>query len=305
VRRAFLVLLVLLIGVPVLFAQDPGGPQGAPSIVLAPGNPPLTLEMCSRLADFFEWLFDLRLSPAQRALITSKLLQSWTSGDQAAIQSVVASTALLDQLQREPEEKRKQLREESWRQLLESFRQQAPGTLAHLIAGFYAEAHKADGSGGPGAQPRASGAAGSGRVPAELVGEWIARRGSGTTYVNPTTGQSSGTDSTVDSYKILADGTYEHGILMQSALYGCSTRIFGRELGAVRVQGARFTLTPQPGTLESKNSCTPSLNENKTTEFGPESYDWRIQQDQYGTALCLVRVSDSASACYYREVATR
>src|SRR5688572_20031355 len=44
------------------------------------------------------------------------------------------------------------------------------------------------------------------RVPTELVGEWIARRGSGGSYVNPTTGQHSGPNATVESYKIFANG---------------------------------------------------------------------------------------------------
>ena len=291
-KRILLVLMVLLLGASASLAQG----------VLAPGSPPLTLEMSEQTASFFEWLFDLRLSPAQRALITSKLLQSWTSGDQAAIKAVVASTSLFEQLRGEPEEKRRQLREESWRGLLESFRQQPPGTLAHLIAGFYAEAHPPAPSDGAKAQAPTSGApAGSGRVPAELVGEWIARRGSGSSYVNPSTGENSGPNATVDSYEIFANGTYEHGLLMQSALYGCTTTIFGRELGAVTVQGPKFTLAPQPGTLDTKNTCSPSLNEHKATEFGRETYDWRIQQDEYGTALCLKRTSDGASACYYRQ----
>jgi hypothetical protein len=301
-RRALSVMMVLLLAASASFAQGAGAPQAAPSVVLAPGNPPLTLEMCDQIASFFAWLFDLRLSQAQRALITSKVLQSWTSGDQAAINSVVSSATLYAQLQTAPEEERRQLREESWRGLLESFRQQAPGTLAHLIAGFYAEAHPAEASAGAKPQPPMSGMiSGSGRVPAELVGEWIARRGSGSSYVNPTTGEHSGPNATVDSYKIFANGTYEHGMLMQSALSGCTTTIFGHELGAVSVQGATFTLAPQPGTLDYKSSCSPSLDEKKATEFGPEAYGWRIQQDEHGTALCLQKVSDGASACYYRQ----
>ena len=139
------------------------------------------------------------------------------------------------------------------------------------------------------------------RVPAELVGEWIARRGSGSSYINPNTGQSCGANATIDSYKIFADGTYEHSILIQSSLYNCTLTTVGRETGPISVQASTFLLTPRPGTLDSKNSCSPSLNEKKQTNFDPETYSWRIQRNEYGLELCLQRSSDGASACYQKQ----
>jgi hypothetical protein len=184
--------------------------------------------------------------------------------------------------------------------LLDAFVGDSADSLAQLLLSVYKASHpgavitaKKQAAGNPTAVP--------GGVPAELVGEWIARRGSGSSYVNPNTGQTGGPNATIDSYKILADGTYEHSMLMQSSLYNCTTTIVGRETGPINVQGATFTLTPRPGTLDSKNTCSPSLNENKQTTFNPETYSWRIQRGEYGLELCLQRSRDGANACYLKQ----
>jgi hypothetical protein len=107
-------------------------------------------------------------------------------------------------------------------------------------------------------------------------------------------------NATIDSYKIFADGTYEHSILIQSALYNCTTTTFGRETGPIVVQGATFTITPRPGTLEHKNSCSPSLNSREQTTWQPKTLSWRIQRNEYGLELCMQQ-SDGASGCYQKQ----
>jgi len=183
--------------------------------------------------------------------------------------------------------------------LLDAFVADSEDSLAQLLLSVYKASH-------PGAvitpkkQAAVSPTSVPTRVPAELVGEWMARRGSGSSYINPNTGQTSGPNATLDSYKIFADGTYEHSILMQSSLYNCTTTIFGRETGPIVVQGATFTITPRPGTLEHKNNCSPSMNRLEQTTFDPKTLSWRIQRNEYGLELCLQQ-SDGASACYQRQ----
>jgi hypothetical protein len=184
--------------------------------------------------------------------------------------------------------------------LLDAFAKDPGDSMAQLLLSVYKSAHPeaAANQKVPPVSVEKPGAVTG--VPPELVGEWIARRGSGGSYVNPTTGQSSGTNATVESYKIFANGTYEHGMFMQSALYNCTTTIFGREVGPIKVQGASFTITPQTGTVESKNSCSPGLNERKQTDFPPKTLSWRIQRGEFGLELCLEDANRS-SACYLKQ----
>jgi hypothetical protein len=183
--------------------------------------------------------------------------------------------------------------------LLDVFVKNSADSLAQLLLSVYKASH-------PGAviTPHTQSAANPtpvpAGVPAELVGEWIARRGSGSSYINPNTGQTGGVNATIDSYKIFADGTYEHSILIQSALYNCTTTTFGRETGPIVVQGATFTITPRPGTLEHKNSCSPSLNSREQTTWQPKTLSWRIQRNEYGLELCMQQ-SDGASGCYQKQ----
>jgi hypothetical protein len=137
-------------------------------------------------------------------------------------------------------------------------------------------------------------------VPANLVGEWHARRGSGSSFFNPNTGSYGAPNATIDSYKFFADGSYEHAILMQSSLYNCTIRIFGRETGSANVDGDTLTITPGPGTLEYNDNCRPNLNSKKVTHMEGDRWQWHLDRDEYGTKLC-VRDQKGASACYYRQ----
>lgn len=267
--------------------------------VLAQGNPPLTLGRVDKFAEFFEWALDSKLTRSQRTIFTTRLVEIWEKRDQSAIDGLVNMRKSYDGLVNATKEQRDEARARVQTILLDAFVNGSADRLAELLLSAYKAAH-------PGVvitpkkQAALNPAPIPARVPAELVGEWIARRGSGSGYYNPTTGQTSGPNATVDSYKIFADGTYEHAMLMQSALYNCTTTIMGRETGPINVQGSTFVLTPRPGTLDSKNSCSPSLNENKQTTFDPQTYSWRIQRGEYGLELCLQR-SDGASACYQKQ----
>jgi hypothetical protein len=138
-------------------------------------------------------------------------------------------------------------------------------------------------------------------IPSELLGEWQARRGSGSSYYNPNSGSYGAPNGTIDGYKFLADGRYEHAILMQNSLYNCTTRVFGRETGSVSVDGDTLTITPGPGTLQYLDDCRPHLNSKKVTQLDEETWQWEVSRDDQGVKLC-VRDEKGASACYYRQL---
>ena len=281
------------------FSRNPATQQRPEDEVIAQGNPPLTQARVDQLAEFFEWALESKFTKSQRTLFTARLVEIWEKRDQSSIDAFMNMRKSYDSLLNATTEQRNEARGKVQTLLLDVFAKNSADNLVQLLLSVYKASH-------PGAtitpqtQSSANPAAVPGRVPAELVGEWIARRGSGSTYINPNTGQTSGSNGTIDSYKVFADGTYEHSILIQSALYNCTTTTFGRETGPILVRGATFTITPRPGTLEHKNSCSPSLNSREQTTFEPKTLSWRIQRGEYGLELCLQQ-SDGASACYLKQ----
>lgn len=290
-------ILVLLAG-STSFGRNPVTQQKPEDEVLAQGKPSLTLGLVDKFAEFFEWALDSRFTKSQRTLFTTRLVEMWERRDQTTMDALLNARKHYDGLANVTKEERNQARVDVQKILLEAFADDPVGSLGELLFSVYASAHP--GAITPKKQAAANPVAVPARVPADLVGEWIDRRGSGTSYVNPNTGQTSAPNATIDSYKIFADGTYEHSMLMQSSLYNCTTTIFGRETGPIAVQGSTFTITPAPGTLDYKSNCNPSLNELKKTNFGPQTFNWRIQRNEYGLQLCMQR-SDGVSGCYQKQ----
>jgi hypothetical protein len=268
--------------------------------VIAQGNPPLTVGRVDQLAEFFEWALDSKFTKSQRTLFTARLVEIWEKRDQSSIDAFMNMRKSYDSLANVTPEQSNEARGKIQTLLLDVFVKNSADSLAQLLLSVYKASH-------PGAvitpnnQAAANPPAVPARVPAELVGEWIARRGSGSSYINPNTGQTGGVNATIDSYKIFANGSYEHSIFIQSSLYNCTLTTVGRETGPISVQASTFSLTPGPGTLDSKNSCNPSLNEKQQTNFDPATYSWRIQRNEYGLELCLQPRGDSKSTCYQKQ----
>jgi len=299
-KHLLLSLLVLLLFTgSTSYSRNPVTQQRPEDEVLAQGNPPLTLGRMDQLAEFFEWALDSKFTKSQRALFTARLVEIWEKRDQSSIDAFMNMRKSYEGLANATTEQRNEARGKIQTLLLDVFVKNSADSLVQLLLSVYKASH-------PGAviTPQTQSAANPtpvpAGVPAELVGEWIARRGSGSSYINPNTGQTGGVNATIDSYKIFADGTYEHSILIQSALYNCTTTTFGRETGPIVVQGATFTITPRPGTLEHKNSCSPSLNSREQTTWQPKTLSWRIQRNEYGLELCMQQ-SDGASGCYQKQ----
>ena len=225
--------------------------------VLAPGNPPLTLALSNKLVEFFEWSLDSKFTKSQRTLFTMRLLPIWEKRDQSSIDAFVKMRKAYDELASAPKETRDKARDHVRSVLLEGLPKDPPGSVGELLLSVYTSSHPEAASIIRRPQAPVPGPAVVGGVPAELAGEWIARRGSGGSYVNPNTGQTSGPNATIESYKIFANGTYEHGMLMQSALYNCTTTIFGREVGPISVQSSTFTITRSRGHSITRAAAAP------------------------------------------------
>jgi hypothetical protein len=293
-------LILLLFAASTSYSRNRITQQKPDDEVIAQGNPPLTVGRVDQLAEFFEWSLDSKFTKSQRTLFTARLVEIWEKRDQSSIDAFMNMRKSYDSLATATPEQRNEARGKIQTLLLDVFVKNSADSLAQLLLSVYKTAH-------PGAviTPKTQAAANPptaavpGRVPAELVGEWIARRGSGSSYINPNTGQTSGPNATIDSYKIFADGTFEHSILMQSSLYNCTTTIFGRETGPIVVQGATFTINRR-GTVEHKNNCSPSMDSREQTNDGPKTLRWRIQRGEYGLELCM-QESDGSSGCYLKQ----
>ena len=296
----FSVAILLLLAGQASFAQASVRQQKDEDEVLAQGNPPLTLRLVDNLGEFFEWSLESKFTKSQRTVFTTRLVQIWEKRDQSMIDSLVKMRNGFEGLARVTPEERNKAKVHLQSIMLEGFPKDSPGSLGELLLSVYKSSHPDGAAIAKNQQPPVNTPGALTRVPAELVGEWLARRGSGGSYYNPSTGQTSGPNATIESYKIFADGTYEHSMLMQSSLYNCTTTIVGRETGPISVNGSTFTIRPRPGTLDYKSSCSPSMNSLKETNFEIATFSWRLERDEYGLNLCLQN-SAGANACYQKQ----
>ena len=114
----------------------------------------------------------------------------------------------------------------------------------------------------------------------------------GTSFADPS-GEMSG-------YKLKPNGTYEHGYLLSSSLYGCNTKVFGYETGVWSINGNRINFQDKTATLTSKDNCNKSGNYVKKRELSNYSYPFRIERDEYGLKMALI-LGDGSEEPYYKQ----
>jgi hypothetical protein len=272
--------------------------------VLAGGDPPLTSEMSDQIREVFEWLLGARFSPTQCEQFQQLLTAEWRKASGKGNEVFLGYLKLRSQLAEATPQQRDAARAQMRPKVVEALYRPPVDAMSRLLIEVHeSKQNKLDQvSGGPpqGAPARGGDDTRPAGVPAELVGEWHARRGSGSSYYNPNTGSYGAPNGTIDSYKFFADGRYEHAILMQNSLYNCTIRIFGRETGVAVVDGNTLTITPGPGTLEYNDNCRPHLNSKKSTQMKGQRWQWQVGRDELGVKLCA-RDQEGASACYYRQ----
>lgn len=241
-------------------------------------------EFEARLVRVFEWVLEARFSASQRLELSRLVENSIHASDPADLKTFQDIAKLTDMIDSIPPERETEARAAIQKNILTELRKQPDDPAAKLLLSVYNN----------GAAQNAT------TAPSALVGEWQARRGSGSSYYNPNSGSYSAPNATIDSYKFFADGTYEHAMLMTNSLYNCTIRVFGRETGKAVVEGNRLTITPGPGTLEYTDNCRPQMNSKKATKMDQKKWQWEIGRDELGVKLC-VRDAEGASACYYRQ----
>ncbi|HEX8474653.1 MAG TPA: hypothetical protein VF666_11515 [Pyrinomonadaceae bacterium] len=142
-------------------------------------------------------------------------------------------------------------------------------------------------------------AAGSAKIPAELVGEWHNGNVSMLQYQNRTTGATTPGNSSTFTYKFYADGRFEFIGMMQSTMYNCTTTLFNEKNGKVVVEGSKMTLIPSRNFWRNANSCAPNSTKEKNHVLDEETKEWTIKQDEQGRRLiCL---SDGKAESCFRQ----
>ncbi len=135
-------------------------------------------------------------------------------------------------------------------------------------------------------------------VPPELIGTWVMREGSGSSFRDTRTGQFSAPNANVFRYVIQANGRYEHAALLSSSLYQCTMQVFGYETGAMEFEGDLVTFTDDAAKLKSTDNCRPQWNYEKPGKLGRQRYQWRLSRDQFGLKLILVRPGGKEDVFY-------
>lgn len=263
-------------------------------------------EFETKLVRVFEWVLEGRFSSEQRRELSQLIEGTRRSGNPADLKSLQDVVKLNDLIDAIPPGREGEARAAIQEKILEQLRKQPNDPTAKLLLSVYNNAHPTNSdhmsqmSSNVGQQDQNVRTMGSTTVPSELIGEWQARRGSGSSYYNPNSGSYGAPNATIDSYKFFPDGRYEHAILMQNSLYNCTIRVFGRETGKTWVDGNSLIITPGPGTFEYNDNCRPRLNSKKVTQMDQKKLQWQVGRDEQGIKLCM-RDETGASACYYRQ----
>jgi len=123
-------------------------PGGADTFPMA-GNPPLTREMVTKAANFFDWLLDAKLTVEQRQQFQDSLVRSWKNQDQDGIQSTVNVIKFGDDLKMKTPEERELYRVQLRTKYLELMRQSPNDVLSQWVLTIYDSAHKPIARGNP------------------------------------------------------------------------------------------------------------------------------------------------------------
>lgn len=269
--------------------------RGQDEKVLVSGNPPLTQVLVDQLQIFFEWTLDGKFDQSQRQILAQLLIEEWKSGNKSDIEGTIKLMAIPGTLNKFTADEQKLIHDKFKEALLEQIQKQSDNALSRLLA----EVRKNDdilNQNGNGVIP-----AKANSNPANFAGEWLYRiSGSSITYTNGAGGYADPSGE-LSGYKLRPDGTYEHGYLLSSSLYGCNTKIFGYETGTWTVEGNRMVFQDKTASLTSKDSCHASGNYQKKLPLKHYYYEFRLERDEYGLKLAFLKTDGSADPYYKQE----
>jgi photosystem II stability/assembly factor-like uncharacterized protein len=137
--------------------------------------------------------------------------------------------------------------------------------------------------------------------PRNVVGDWTSSEISLIQYRNSITGTDAPTNGTRVELILSPDGRYTYSGLLQVTSYTCTDSLFAQETGKAVVTSERLTLVPATSTLTSKDTCVSRFNYVKQLPVTKRTYQWKVDQIQRGTKLCLRNEDGHARpGCYWR-----
>lgn len=278
----------------VLAASAGAAAQTRAGGVLAEGEPPLTRAMVDDVAGFFEWLFEVRMSPPRRAELERIVVGAWRRGDRADIKSVVEFGDIKGKLAAATEEQRQRVRVEMLPEVMKTLRAETDD-FSRLMLAVYEEALAANNEGvgvGEGGAPDSP--------PAELLGSWRSSRTSMLMYQNQATGSTTPGNGSSMQYRFHPDGRFEYYGYLQTTTYNCTTTVFNPMAGVYRAEGGLLTLTPRTNTWQMRNNCARSQNKDRPGKLDAVTYAFRLKREGGRELLCLTG-ADGKEGCYERE----
>ncbi|WP_027482934.1 hypothetical protein [Deinococcus pimensis] len=135
----------------------------------------------------------------------------------------------------------------------------------------------------------------TGRPPAALIGVWTAGANTGAPYYTTTHGWAPQT-GTGAYLKVMADGTFQKGGLLQTTVYGCSAATTSHAAGVLHVDGDTLTLDPDTTGTKYSSSCNPELNLDKTLPNTTLTLKWTVLED----GRLLLTLPDGQSTVFTR-----
>jgi hypothetical protein len=275
--------------------------------ILAKGKPPLTPVLVNQMQLFFEWVLDGKFKKAEKDTLTQLLITEWKSNKQSEIDETVKLMAIPGNLDKLDTNIQKALHDTIQTGLINQIKKNPGDKLLKLLA----EVRKS----GEVLNQTSSGVIPSYTSPAttsapsnqtstttasNLAGEWLYRiSGSSITFTDGSGGYADPSGE-LSGYKLKANGTYEHGYLLSSSLYGCNTRVFGYETGIWTIEGDKLIFQDKTATLTSNDNCHQSGNYVKKRELAHYYYEFRLERDEYGLKIAFLK-TDGTRDEYYKQ----
>jgi len=273
----------------VLFLFTLAGPflHAAPRVI-APGNPPLTDDMAGKAAGFFEWLLEVRFTPAQQQEYERRLARDWANPTNR--KSTLDLLRNVDKLGTISEDRRQEVRAS----VLDAMRKSTDEDSRWLFA-IYNASHR----------PATTAAPPTSQLPAPeerwLVGKWRSTKVGGVQYRSSTTGVIAPTNGSSFFYQFNADGTYQYNGLMQITTYGCTTSLYGNDSGRYHVSGDRLIVEPEKGTMRTQQNCGSTGNTEKPAKLDRRESIIHFETESNGNVmLVLGGVTPGTRPDYFR-----
>lgn len=271
-------------------------------LVLADGEPPLTESTVNRLIDLYEFALDGRFTSVQKKEFTQKLVEQWKSNDTKAISSYVKLLEIYGKLSALDNAKLREAQSQFQNALVGELKKNPGEGYNPLLISVYNKAHTDDKiesqSETLGSVNSTSVDLFSGNTPSQLIGKWQAGSTSSTSYTNSVTGASTNGGGTQVMYTFFPDGRFEYANLYSLTSYSCTTQTMLYTIGHYEVTGSVLKMVTEDGKFTSQDNCNRQYNYEKPAKLETESFNWRVERDEYGTKICLQ--NSRLNGCAYK-----